>query len=53
VDRQRDRDRHVGGPELLHDERPAEVRHPGAADGLRGGAAVNPRAPMAENRLRS
>ena len=40
VDRQRDRRRHVGRAELLHHERPAEVREPGPADRLgerRGG----------------
>ena len=34
VDRQADGRRHVDPAELLHDERPADVAEPGAADGL-------------------
>ena len=35
VDRERHRHRHVGRAQLLHDQRPAEVREPGPADRLR------------------
>ena len=46
VDRERHRHRHVGRPELLHHERPADVAEAGSTDRLGSGAPVSPSSPI-------
>jgi hypothetical protein len=42
VDGKRDGERHVGGGDLLHHDRPCDRRQPRAADGLREGTGQQP-----------